>query len=254
MPPLICRSEALVMRHLNYGEADRIVTLLTPAHGMIKGFARAARKSRKRFGVGLEPFSRIEIQWRAGRSDLCLLQDAELLDARSGLRGDLQNFALACYGIELVEMLLHEGEPHPDIYQLLQAYLDCLAGGGEQSFARLLLELRLIARLGYGPHLLHCSACFEHFSAGRAAFDAERGGGLCLACAGSAPHLHCAVGTLGSLARCLRTPVGRFEGFRFGTTTLREGRELLDSVLRRILPRPLKSLAFLTETTVATDP
>ena len=242
------------MRHINYGEADRIVTLLTPAQGMIKGFARAARKSRKRFGVCLEPFCRIEVQWRAGRDDLCLLQDAELIDGRSQLRGNLQGFALACYGIELVEMLLHEGEPHPEIYQLLQAYLDYLAGGGDHSVARLLFELRLVKQLGYIPHLLHCSECFESFSTGQVAFDAERGGSLCSVCAGAAPRHHFVVGTLGSLARSLQAPVGLFEGFRFGKTTLSEGQELLDSVLRSILPRPPKSLRFLMETSVATDP
>lgn len=256
MPSRICRSEALVMRHIDYGEADRIVTLMTPAQGIVKGFARAARKSRKRFGVSLEPFSRIEVQWRAGRNNLCSLQDAELLDARLGLREDLQDFALACYGIELVEMLLHEGEPHLEIYQLIQAYLDCLAADGDHSVARLLFELRLVQQLGYVPHLLHCSECFEDFTndTGQAAFDADRGGSLCLACAGSSPRLLFSVGTLGSLARSLQTPITLFEGFRFGKITLKEGGELLGSVFRRVLPRAPKSLSFLQETTVATDP
>lgn len=254
MPSRICRSEALVMRHIDYGEADRIVTLMTPAQGIVKGFARAARKSRKRFGVSLEPFSRIEVQWRAGRNNLCSLQDAELLDARLRLREDLQDFALACYGIELVEMLLHEGEPHFEIYQMLQAYLDCLTADGDHRVARLLFELRLVQQLGYVPHLLHCSECFEYFTTGQAAFDADRGGSLCLACAGRSPRLLLSVGTLGSLARSLQTPITLFEGFRFGEVTLKEGGKLLDSVFRGVLPRAPKSLSFLQETTVATDP
>lgn len=254
MPSRNCRSEALVMRHIDYGEADRIVTLLTPAHGMIKGFARAARKSRKRFGVSLEPFCRIEVQWRTSGNNLSALQDAELLDARSGLSGDLQKFALACYGIELVEILLHEGEPHIEVYQLLQAYLDCLTVDGDSAVARLLFELRLIQQLGYVPHLLHCSECFVNFTSGQAAFIAERGGSLCLECAGSSPHLLFSVGTLGSLARSLRTPITLFEGFHFGEVTLTEGGKLLDSVFRGVLPRPPKSLHFLQTTTGATGP
>lgn len=255
MSPRVCRSEALVMRHIDYGESDRIVTLLTPEQGMIKGFARAARKSRKRFGVCLEPFCRIEVQWRAGRNDLCALQDAELLDARSGLRGDLTSFALACYGVELVELLLHEGEPHPEIFQLINAYLDYLCGDGDTMVARLLFELRLIQQLGYVPHLVHCSECFEVFTSDAlVAFNAERGGSLCLSCAGTSTCLHLSVGTLGSLARTLLTPIALFEGFRFGKKTLEEGAMLLDSVFKRVLPRPPKSLSFLQETTGATDP
>lgn len=242
------------MRHIDYGEADRIVTLLTPEFGIFKGFARSARKSRKRFGVSLEPFSRIEIQWKAGRSDLCLLQDADLLDARSGLRGDLHYFALACYAVELVELLLHEGEPHPAVYHLLQAYLDFLSAGGDATIAKLLFELRLIQQLGYIPHLLHCSECFVDFTSGQAAFDVERGGSLCFACAGHSAGLELSVGTLGSLARSLQTPVTLFEGFRFGETTLSEGERLLDSVLRSVLPRVPKSLQFLQEATAERYP
>jgi len=253
VPPLICRSEALVMRHIDYGETDRIVTLLTPEFGMIKGFARAARKSRKRFGVCLEPFSMILIQWRPGRNSLVSLQDAELVDARSSLRGDLQAFALACYGVELVEMLLHEGEPHPEIYQLLQAYLDYLSTNVDYPVARLLFELRLIKQLGYIPHLLHCSECFENFSTGQAAFDPERGGSLCLGCAADRVPFRLNVGTLGSLARSLQTPTALFSGFRFGEKTLSEGSALLDLVLRQVLPRPPKSLQFLMETVGTTD-
>ena len=48
-------SSAIILHHTDYGEADRIVTFLTPDHGRLKGFARAARKSRKRFGAALEP-------------------------------------------------------------------------------------------------------------------------------------------------------------------------------------------------------
>jgi len=242
------------MRHIDYGEADRIVTLLTPDFGMLKGFARAARKSRKRFGVCLEPFSRITIQWRAGRNNLISLQDAEMIDARSSIRSDLRAFALACYGVELAEMLLQEGEPHPEIYQLLQAYLDFLTGDADYSVARLLFELRLIKQLGYIPHLLHCSECFTNFSSGQAAFDVERGGSLCLGCAGERVRVTVDVGTLGSLARSLQTPIELFSGFRFGKKTLAEGAELLDLVLRQVLPRPPKSLRFLMETADTTDP
>jgi DNA repair protein RecO (recombination protein O) len=243
------------MRHVDYGEADRIVTLLTPERGLLKGFARAARKSKKRFGGALEPFNRIGVQWRSGRGDLCLLQNAELLDARAGLRTDLQSFALACYGVELVEMLLHEGQAHPEIYQLLYSFLDFLDRHGDPSVARILLELRLVQQLGYIPHLLHCSECFLVFGTQeRVAFSTTRGGSLCQSCAGDEALIWLSLGTLGSLSRSLQAPVGLFEGFRFGKTTLQEGEKLLTSVLQKILPRPPKSLQFLQQAMSMANP
>lgn len=254
MPGRIRRSEALVIRHLDYGEADRIVTLLSPEQGLFKGFARAARKSRKRFGVSLESFNHIVVQWRPGRGELCTLLDAEVRQARPGLRGDLHAFALACYGVELLELLLHEGEAHPDIYRLSQAFLDFLEQDGDYAVARILLELRLVQQLGYIPHLLHCSECFTYFDVPRVGFSAERGGSLCPDCVGHSGALWLSLGTLGSLSRSLQAPIDLFQGFRFGATTLQEGRRLLSEVLQKILPRPPKSIQFLQQQEDSANP
>jgi DNA repair protein RecO (recombination protein O) len=238
------RTEALVLRHVAYAEADLIVSFLTAEHGLQKGFARAARKSRKRFGAGLEPFSQVIVHYRSGRGDLWSLQEIELLSARSGLRGELERLALASYGVELVELLSEESEPHPEIYQLLCSYLDYLNSGGDGPVARLLFELRLIYLLGYIPHFLHCSDCLRIFHDEPVRFDAARGGSLCLTCAGEAGLL-VSLGTIGSLARSLNVGPDRFEGFRFGAQTLTEGGAILTQVLAQVLPRPPKSLKFL---------
>ena len=141
-------------------------------------------------------------------------------------------------------MLLEEGEPHADIYELLRGYLGYLAGGGEPAAARLLFELRLVNALGYVPHLLHCSECLKIFADEPIRFDAARGGSLCLLCAGPA-RLSASLGTLGTLSRSLRNAPGQFAGFRFGALTLHEGGALLTQVLSHVLPREPKSLAFL---------
>ena len=99
---MICLSQAIILHHTDYGEADRIVTFLTPDQGRLKGFARAARKSRKRFGAALEPFAEVQLHWAARSSgDLVSLRDAELVTLRSGLHSDLETLTLAGYGCEL---------------------------------------------------------------------------------------------------------------------------------------------------------
>ena len=238
------RCEALVLRHVDYAEADRIVSLLTPEFGLQKGFAKSARKSRKRFGPALEPFTQLIIHWREGRGQLWSLHEAELLSCRSGLRTDLKRLALAGYGVELVELLVEEGQPQQAVFELLCAFLDHLDQGADIAIGRLLFELRLVFLLGYIPHLLHCSECLKIFGAEEIRFDATRGGSLCLQCAGTA-GISIGLGTIGSLARSLNVDHRRFEGFRFGLQTLDEGGAILSQVLDTVLPRAPKSLKFL---------
>jgi DNA repair protein RecO (recombination protein O) len=237
--------EALVLRHTNYGESDVILSLFSTEYGVQKGFARAARKSRKRFGAVLDPFTQAIFQWKTGRGNFWLLQNAELLTQRIGLRSDFQRLALASYGVELVTLLLEEGQPHPLVYELLCSFLDFLEQGGNDLSARLLFELRLIYLLGYMPHLLHCSECLKIFDNELIRFDAVRGGSLCLNCAGTS-GIPVALGTVGSLARSLNVNHQQFNGFSFGKITLQEAGCILYQVLRQILPREPKSLKLLS--------
>lgn len=244
MAGLMQQTEALVLRCTNYGEADRIVSLLTRDQGIQKGFAGSARKSRKRFVATLEPFTHALFTWRPGRGNFWALQNAELIDAHYGLRADFQRLALAAYAVELVELLLTEGESQPLIYELLSSFLEFLACDGDSSTARLLFELRLIYLLGYIPHLLHCSECLRIFKDEPIRFDATRGGCLCLDCArGTGLSIH--LGTAGSLSKSLRVVHTRFAGFCYGSMTIREAEQILHQVLQQILPREPKSLRFL---------
>lgn len=242
----VLQSEALVLRYTDYGESDRILSLLTADYGLQKGFARSARKSRKRFGATLEPFTRAVFQWQEGRGSLLSLQGADLLDPHFGLRQDFERLALAGYGVELIELLLEEGDSFRQVYELLSRFLDFLDRGGSPATARLLFELRLVYLLGYVPHLLHCSHCLHIFNHEEIRFDASRGGCLCLACAGPSGH-PISLGTVGSLARSLNVAHDCFEGFRFGETTCREALFALEQVLAQILPREPKSLKFLAQ-------
>ena len=247
-------SSAIVLRQIDYGESDLIVSLLTSELGILRGYARGARKSIKRFGPALEPFTQIEICWQPGRGDLLTLLDAEVISSRQGLRLSLTSLALASYAVEILEMLLQDGEEQPEIYLLLQSYLDFLSQQGDPALARLLFELRLVQHLGYIPHLLHCSECFALFENGQIAFDPVRGGSLCANCVAEKPPTFVGLGTLGSLSRSLQTPVGLFEGFKLGECTLKEGAVMMSLILESVLPRVPKSLRFLQQTTSPDEP
>lgn len=222
-----------------------ILTLFTAEYGLQKGFAKSAKKSRKRFGAALEPFTKAIFQYKKGRGAFWLLQDAELITSHLGLRTDFQRLSLASYGVELTCLLLEEGEPQQIIYEMLCSFLDYLDRGGNELIARILFELRLIYLLGYMPHLLHCSECLKIFDDELIRFDTNRGGSLCLDCAGSV-GMPVELGTIGSLARSLKVTHRQFEGFSFGPITLQQSGQILNQVLQNILPREPKSLKFLS--------
>ena len=239
-------SQAIILHHSDYGEADRIVTFLTPDHGRIKGFARAARKSRKRFGAALEPYAEVQIHWLARSSgDLVSLRDAELVTLRSGLRRDLETLTLAGYGCELTEVLFDESGIGVEVFLLLQAFLDHLDSEGYSIEARLLLEVRLLSLAGYMPHLQHCADCFGPLPNGPVGFSAAADGSLCPGCDGGRGILKVDRLTLGTFGRILQTPLTRFADFKLSPRSRQEGRALLGDALRCHLHRPLKSLEFL---------
>ena len=239
---------AIIIRHLNYAEADRIVTFFTRDHGLLKGFARGARKSRKRFGTALEPFSEAVLYWtEPSKGDLASLKEAELVDLHLGLRGDLAAVSLAAYGCELIQGLMGEGQAHPEAFDLLQAFLNHLNQNTSSWEARLLFTLRLLVLAGYSPHFLHCSNCGETFREETVSFEANLGGSLCPRCIPTQKVLTVSLLTLGSLARSLQTPFILFEGFRFSSQTVREAHAILQQVLAQHLITPLKSLPLLDQ-------
>lgn len=243
-----CASEAIILRRCDYGEADRIVTFFSLDQGLVKGFARRARNSRRRFGTALEPFARVCLHWTTARGgELVSLCDAELLDLRTALRRDVSTLALAATGGELVEALVAERQPQADVFVLLEAFLDHLARRGFSAEARLLFELRLLTLAGYAPHLAHCALCSRGLSGSLVAFDIRQGGALCLGCAEPEQGLRLSPLTLGTLARLQRTPLAAFDGLRLTAQTLQEGGRLLAAALRPQLERPLRSAVFLQQ-------
>lgn len=239
-------SPAIILHHTDYGESDRIVTFLTPDHGRLKGFARAARKSRKRFGAALEPCAEVLLHWtKRGSGDMVSLRDAELVNLRSGLRRDLETLTLASYGCELTEVLFDESGVGVEAFQLLKAFLDHLDVEGYSVEARLLMEIRLLSISGYVPHLQHCSDCFGPLPDGPVGFSAALDGSLCPACDADRSLLKIDRMTLGTFGRILLTPLTRFTDFKLSQRSRQEGQLLLNDALRCHLHRPLKSLDML---------
>jgi DNA repair protein RecO (recombination protein O) len=191
------KTEAVVLRSMRYGEADRILHLYTPARGRVSAIAKGVRRSRSRFGGRLEPFFRLRIELHEGRSELLTVTGADTIDGHRRLREDARALDAAARACDAVGRLFETSEPHPGVFNLLcrkLALLDAQAGeaqldGAAPIAARagsLAFRLKLLLAAGLAPQLGACASCGEREEL--IGFSGAAGGVVCGACeAGSFP-------------------------------------------------------------------
>lgn len=147
----------------DYGEADRIVRLLTPRWGRVSALARGAKRRSRRFGGALDLSNRVEAALRPGAGTLWHLDEATLVDGRLGARRDLAQIAMLGYATELCAALAREHHAEPRLFGLLDMAGVLLAAltGPPGSLFRLGLEAKALTFAGFQPALLRCAACDE---------------------------------------------------------------------------------------------
>jgi DNA repair protein RecO (recombination protein O) len=187
MPGLV-KTEAVVLRSIRYGEADRILHLYTPARGRIGAIAKGVRRTSSRFGGRLEPFFRLAIELHEGHGELMTVTGAQTLSGHPRLRGDAAAIDAASRACDAVGRLFDTAEPHPHVFNLLCRQLTLLDERPREALrARsLAFRLKLLHAAGIAPQLGACAHCgeAEHL----AGFSGAAGGVVCGACeAGSFP-------------------------------------------------------------------
>jgi DNA repair protein RecO (recombination protein O) len=177
------KTEAIVLRSIRYGEADRILHLYTPRRGRLSAIAKGARKARSRFGGRLEPFFRLDLVLHEGRSDLLTVTAAETIAGYGRLRSDAAALDAAARACESVAKLFGDGEPHEGAYHLLANELALLDAAPDQARRANLLAFRVKLALaaGFAPQLAACAACGEREHL--VGFSGAAGGMTCEACA-----------------------------------------------------------------------
>jgi DNA repair protein RecO (recombination protein O) len=113
------RDEGIVLRTHKLGEADRIISVLTPRHGKVRAVAKGVRKTKSRFGARLEPPTHLQLQLYEGRSELHIIDQAETVDHFRAIREDLDRLTHAVAMLEAADQLGLDGEPNPGLYQML---------------------------------------------------------------------------------------------------------------------------------------
>jgi DNA repair protein RecO (recombination protein O) len=182
------KTEAVVLRSMRYGEADRILHVYTPRRGRVSAIAKGVRRARSRFGGRLEPFFRLNIELHEGRGELLTVTGAQTIDGYARLRGDARALDAAARACDAVGRLFETAEPHPGVFNLLcrqLALLDELAGGETQpadarAAAALAFRLKLLLAAGLAPQLGACASCGEREHL--VGFSGAAGGVVCAAC------------------------------------------------------------------------
>lgn len=240
------RTEGIVLKRNDFGEADRILVVLTPGRGKLRVLAKGVRKVPSRKAGHVEPFMRSEFLLARGRN-LDIVTQAEVLETQRGLRDDLARATYAYYMAELVDAFTREGEENQAVYRLLAAALPRLAAGDDPNLLCRFFELRLLGYAGYRPELQHCVCCRARHKPGKVYLSVSEGGVRC--------------------ARCGQGPVGAAElslsGFKvlrymqsqeydavlrlqLRPGTLREVEAALHRYLVYILEREIKSTSLLS--------
>jgi DNA repair protein RecO (recombination protein O) len=189
------KTEAVVLRSMRYGEADRILHLYTPHRGRVGAIAKGVRRARSRFGGRLEPFFRLHIELHEGRGELLTVTGADTIDPHARLRTSARALDAAARACDAVGRLFETSEPHPGVFNLLCRQLALLderageRGGGVSARAgALAFRLKLLVAAGLAPALGACANCGEHEHL--VGFSGAAGGVVCGACeAGSFPLL-----------------------------------------------------------------
>jgi DNA repair protein RecO (recombination protein O) len=180
------KTEAIVLRSMRYGEADRILHLYTPRHGRLGAIAKGVRRSRSRFGARLEPFFHVLAHLHEGRGDLLTVTGVDTIATHGSVREHAQTLDAAARACDAVGRLFETPEPHPEVFALLANELALLSA--DVVHARpangLAFRLKLLLAAGIVPHLGACAACgeAEHL----VGFSAAAGGVVCSSCEAAA--------------------------------------------------------------------
>jgi DNA repair protein RecO (recombination protein O) len=179
------KTEAIVLRSIRYGEADRIIHLYTPHRGRMGAIAKGVRRSKSRFGARLEPFFHVRVVLHEGRGELATVTGVDTVAAHGELRDHAKTLDAAARACDAVSRLFETSESHPEVFRLLANELALLNASRAHARAGngLAFRLKLLLAAGIVPQLAACTGCGEreHLSA----FSASAGGVVCGSCEAS---------------------------------------------------------------------
>jgi DNA repair protein RecO (recombination protein O) len=239
--------EGIVLRRVDYAEADRILTVLTREHGKVGVIARGVRKAPGRMAPHTDLFVRSTMQIAKGRGELDVLTQAQ----RVGVvppGGDARRVACAALCAELADRVLEGDHPlEQGIYELVAVALEACADPVRDPRAAVAwFARRMIDRLGYAPELRVCASCGSALEEQAAWFSAAGGGLLCPRCSGADPaSVECSVRVIKVLRVIAAGDADVYARLRLDSETLATLETVVERELAQHVDRRLRSLDVL---------
>jgi DNA repair protein RecO (recombination protein O) len=245
-PPRSFRVEAVVLRHSDWGEADRLLTLYTRELGKVRAIAKGVRKVTSRKGGHLEPFTRVKLQLARGR-DLLIVTQADMIEPYLPLREDLVKTGYAAYAAELLDRFVYEEETaNPAVFRLLTETFARLVEYSDPWLPVRYFEMRLLDHLGFRPQLFSCANCEKEIKAENQFFSAEQGGVLCPQCGRVSPGARSvSVEALKYMRHFQRSSYTEAQRARPASDVQREIEDLIQYYLTYLLERELNTPKFI---------
>jgi DNA repair protein RecO (recombination protein O) len=244
------KTEAIVLRFLDYGESDRIVTFYTRDYGKIRGIAKGARRSRKRFANALELFCFSQIVFsRKGRDSLALLEESRVYHHFENIRQDLEKTLMSSYLVELTDQFTLEDKKSSELFQLLHDFLEQINNSDCTEALLRFFEVRLLKHVGYQPVLDRCVACQAPVNGDDVyQFHARAGGIRCGACHPSGETaLPISPGTVKTLLMGRDIDMAKMNRLLMSDRAAQESRQMLAHFIRHLLGKELKSHLVLNQ-------
>jgi len=220
-------TEAVVLRSIRLGEADRVLHLYTAAHGRVGAVAKGVRKTMSRFGARLEPLSHVELVLHRGRSDLQTVTAAQLVRSHRETREDYYRFSVGMIGAEAMLRLFSEEEANQRAFTALTRFLDLLdakphaADRPTLDPLGLAFQLKLLWLAGYLPHVTACAECGAEGEA-LVGYAPRAGGAVCGRCAPATEALALTSDGIAGIEALLARPLAAASGLGLSERSQRD--------------------------------
>jgi DNA repair protein RecO (recombination protein O) len=239
------RTEGIIIRRIDIGETDRILTLYTPGLGKLRAVAKGVRRPGSRLAGHVELLSHSAFLIARGRN-LDIITQAQTQHAFTHLRQDLDRIGWGCYMSELLDRLTAERAENYPAFQLLLEALELLDQGRDAELIVRSFELHLLGYLGYRPQLFHCVSCDKDLEPRDHTFSPVLGGVLCPRCRGEDRRaIPLPLAALKVLRYLQRNGLGEADRLQLQDGRREEIEVLLHNYIRTILERDLNAVAFL---------
>jgi DNA repair protein RecO (recombination protein O) len=238
------KTQGIVLKRMNFGEADRILTILTERFGKIKAIAKGVRRGKSKLAGYLEPFMLVDLQLHEGKT-FYIVTGATIASDFSEIHTELKKTSQAFYLAELIDKFLPEHQKSEEVFCLFCESLKYLNENEKSLFLRI-FELKIVEASGFHPELYECVHCKNKLEEKSNFWDAIEGGVICGECQKKFQHGKSISNELIKLLRLIeQNGFSILQKLKIPSALGAEAEDVLSGYIQSVLEKELKSKGFM---------